>query len=81
MSPEERDDLINLILQSQSNAAEEHRKAMERMDRFEKEQNKQSDQIKAMSVEIQALASVSSDLLKVARIHARRLDRLENLNP
>jgi len=81
MSSEERDDLMNFILQSQSTAAEEHRKAMKRMDRFEKEQNKQSDQIKAMSAEIQALASVSSDLLKVARIHARRLDRLENPRP
>jgi hypothetical protein len=28
MSPEERDDLMNFILQSQSNAAEEHRKAI-----------------------------------------------------
>ena len=81
MSPEERDDLINFILQSQSNAAEEHRKAMERMARFEKEQKKQSDQIMAVSAEIQALASVSADLLKVARIHARRLDRLENPRP
>ena len=77
MSPEEREDLINFILQSQSNAAEEHRKAMERMDRFEKEQKNQSDQIRAVSAEIQALALVSADLLKVARIHASRLDRLE----
>jgi hypothetical protein len=88
MSPEERDDLMNFILQSQSNAAQEHRKAMERMAEFEKDQKNQSDQIKAVSAdlkavsaEIQALASVSRDLVEVARIHARRLDRLENLNP
>jgi hypothetical protein len=72
---------MNFILQSQSNAVEEHRKAMERMAQFEKEQKKQSDQINAVSAEIQALASVSSDLVEVARIHARRLDRLESPNP
>jgi len=74
MSPEERDELINFILQSQSNAAEEHRQAMERMAEFAKEQDRHTAQI-------QALASVSRDLVEIARIHGRRLDRLDNLNP
>jgi hypothetical protein len=72
MSPEERDELIHFILQSQSNAAEEHRQAMERMAEFAKEQDKHTAQI-------QALAAVSRDLVEVARIHARRLDRLDNI--
>jgi len=74
MSPEERDELINFILQSQSNAAEEHRKAMVRMAEFAREQDKHTAQI-------QALAAASHDLLEIARIHARRLDRLDSLNP
>ena len=74
MSPEERDELMNFILQSQSAAAEEHRDAMKRMAEFAKEQRRHSEQI-------EALASASRDLVEVARIHARRLDRLDNLNP
>ena len=74
MSPEERDELINFILQSQSTAAEEHRQAMERMAEFANEQDKHTAQI-------QALAAVSRDLVEIARIHARRLDRLDNRNP
>jgi len=74
MSPEERDKLMNFILQSQSTAAEEHRDAMKRMAEFAKEQRRHSEQI-------EALASASRDLVEVARIHARRLDRLDNLNP
>jgi len=80
MSPEERDKLMNFILQSQSTAAEEHRDAMKRMAEFAKEQRRHSEQFKAVSAEIRALASVSRDLVEVARIHARRLDRLDNLN-
>jgi len=74
MSPEERDELINFILQSQSTAAEEHRQAMERMAEFAKEQDKHTAQI-------QALAAVSRDVVEIARIHSRRLDRLDNPNP
>ena len=74
MSPEERDELINFILQSQSTAAEEHRQAMERMAEFAKEQDKHTAQI-------QALAAVSRDVGEIARIHSRRLDRLDNPNP
>jgi hypothetical protein len=74
MSPEQRDELIHVISQSQSNAAEEHRRAMERIAEFAKQQDKHT-------AEIQALAAVSRDLVEVARIHARRLDRLDNLNP
>ena len=74
MSPEERDELINFILQSHSTAAEEHRQAMERMAEFAKEQDKHPAQI-------QALAAVSRDVGEIARIHSRRLDRLDNPNP
>ena len=74
MSPEERDELINFILQSQSNAAAEHRHAMERMVEFAKEQDRHTAQI-------QALAAVSRDLVEIARIHGRRPDRLDDLNP
>jgi len=73
MSPEKRDELINFILQSQSTAAEEHRQAMERMAAFAKEQDKHTAQI-------QALTAVSRDLVEIARIRGRRLDRLDNLN-
>ena len=67
MSPEERDDLMHFILESQSNAAEEHRKAMERMKKFDKQ--------------LQRLAALCHDLVETARRHDRRLDNLEGLNP
>ncbi len=95
MSPEERDELINFILQSQSNAAEEHRAAMEehrksmeahrtamqehraalkRLGKVEKQSDRNTTQI-------QALVKATHDLVIVARIHSRRLDRLDKLNP
>ncbi len=67
MSPEERDELMEFILQSQSNAAKRHQEAMKRMDEF--------------GVELKTLASVSRDLMEVARRHSHRLDDLEGLNP
>lgn len=67
MSPEQRDEIIEFIRQSQSNAAAEHQAAMKRMAEFD--------------VELKALVAVSHNLVEVARFHSRRLDRLDNLNP
>jgi hypothetical protein len=67
MTPEQRDELMAFILQSQSTAAEEHRNAMARMDQFD--------------LELRALLAVSHDLVEGARRHDRRLDDLEGLNP
>jgi hypothetical protein len=73
MSPEERDDLMQFILECQSSAAREHR-----------EIRKDNRELKARQLEtmkeIETLAAASRDLLKVAQIHSRRLDRLEGLN-
>ncbi len=104
MSPEERDELMEFILQSQSEAAaryremsEEHRKIMEQygvLNRGMMEQNREMmeqnremkkrhdetmEELEEHTTEIQALASVSRDFLEIARIHSRRLDRLEGL--
>ena len=73
MSPEERDELMEFILQSQANAALRHQDAMSRMDEFDK-------QMKENTVQIQALAAVSRDLVEIVRRHSSRLDRLDNLN-
>jgi hypothetical protein len=67
MSPKERYEIIEFLLQSQSNAAERHQEAMNRMDEF--------------SHELAALAAITRDLVEVARLHSKRLDRLDNLNP
>ena len=74
MSPEERDELMEFILQIQSNAAVRHQEAMVRMAELEKE-------LKEHTVQIQTLAAVSRDLVETARLHSNRLDRLDNLNP
>ena len=73
MSPGERNELMEFILQSQSNAALRHQEAMSRMDEFDK-------QMKENTVQIQALAAVSRDLVEIVRRHSSRLDRLDNLN-
>ena len=74
MSPEERDELIEFILQSQSNAALRHQEAMSRMDGLDQ-------QMKENTIQVQALAAISRDLVEIARRHSNRLDRLDNLNP
>jgi hypothetical protein len=74
MSPEERDELMEFILQSQANAALRHQDAMSRMDEFDK-------QMKESTVQIQALAAVSRDHVEIVRRHSSRLDRLDDLNP
>ena len=88
MSPEERDELMNFILQSQSAAAEEHRAAMTRLEKLDLEMKEHTSQMKEYSAQldkhteqIHTLASVCHDFLEVSRIHARRLDRLDGLHP
>lgn len=81
MSPEERDELIQFILQSQSNAAERHDEMMKDIEESRAELKEHTAELKEHTVQIQALASVSRDLLEVARLHARRLDLPDNLNP
>jgi methyl-accepting chemotaxis protein len=93
MSPEERDELMQFILQSQSSAAERHRDAMQELHEFGlelkeqtkqlKEQTKQLEQhtkqLEQHTQQIDGLAAISRDLVEVARLHSRRLDRLEGL--
>jgi hypothetical protein len=85
MSPEERDEIMEFILQSQSNAAERHREAMNRMEEFQKESEKHHQEamsrMSEFDKELAALAAISRDLVEVARLHSKRLDRLDNLNP
>jgi hypothetical protein len=78
MSPEERADLMEFILQSQSSAAVRHQEAMKQMDEFGIELREHTAQLRQHTAEIQVLASVSRDLLEVSRIHSRRLDQLES---
>ncbi len=66
MSPEERDELMEFILQSQSNAAQRHQEAMKEL----------AEQKKQLGV----LATITHNMVKVARSHSRRLDRLEGLS-
>ena len=80
MSPEERE-MMQFILQSQSDAAEEHRKAMKRMDRMDAHLDRMDKQLDKQSADIQALARISRDLVEVERRHSKRLDRLDKLNP
>ena len=80
MSPEERDELMQFILQSQSDAAEHHREMMEEHRELTKKQREMTEQQRETSTEVQTLAAACRDLVEVARIHSRRLDRLEGLN-
>jgi len=81
MTPEERDELMEFILQSQSNAAVRHEEAMKEIEEFRKDSRKHDEQLMEQANQLQTLASVSRDLLEVARLHAARLDRLDKLNP
>lgn len=74
MTPEERDELIHFILQSQANAATEHEETRKQMAELRTESRENTQQIKA-------LAAVSHDLVEIARRHSRRIDGLEGLNP
>jgi len=74
MSPEERDELIHFILQSQSNAARRHEEAMEEL-------REHARKIEANTDQINGLAAISRDLVEVARRHPARLDRLDGINP
>jgi len=67
MSAEERDEIIEFLLQRQSNSAERHQEAMNRMEQFDKE--------------LAALAAITRDVVEVARLHSKRLDRFDDLNP
>ncbi len=88
MSPEERDELIQFILQSQSNAAVRHEEAMQwheeatqRHEEAMKQLAEHASQLKEQTAQIETLAKVSHDLVEIARRHSQRLDRLDNLNP
>ena len=91
MSPEERDELMDFILQSQSDAAErhqeamkQHQEAMKRMDAFGNEMRESTAQLQEHTAqlrehteEIKVLASLSRDFLEVSRIHSRRQSSLQ----
>ena len=81
MSPEERDGLIQFILQSQSNAAALHEEAMHELKEHSAQLKEHSSQLREQSSQIQALGMVSHDLVEVARRHSQRLDPLDHLNP
>jgi hypothetical protein len=81
MSPEERDELMQFILQSQSTAAARHEEAAARHQEAMQELNAHTAQLREQTSQIQLLASVSHDLVEIARRHSQRLDRLDNLNP
>lgn len=74
MSPEKRDELMQFILQSQSNAAQRHEEAMVEL-------NAHSAQLKEHTSQLQALAALGRDLVETARRHYQRLDRLDSPNP
>ena len=87
MSPQERDELMEFILQSQSNAAETnremsetHRKIMEEHREIMGEHRGIMKGLQQNTTQIEALVVASHDLVEVARIHSRRLDRLEGLS-
>ena len=67
MSPDEREELIDFILQSQANTAD-------------KLEVLTADH-KVLTADVSALASICQGLVEVARRHDRRLDGLEGLNP
>ncbi len=73
MSPEERDELMQFILESQSNAAQRHQEAMKRLE---------DDEVKLRETAayIGTVAKLTHELVETARIHSRRLDRLEGLS-
>jgi hypothetical protein len=81
MSPEERDELMQFILQSQSTAAARNEEAAARHEEAMKELKEHTAELKEHTAQIQLLASVSHDLVEIARRHSQRLDRLDNLNP
>ena len=82
MSPEERE-MMHFILQCQSEAAADHRAAMESLremkERQEESRRQQEKQHERTSAKIDRLVAVTHDLVKVARMHSRRLDRLDGL--
>ena len=79
MSPEERDELMQFILESQSNAARERRDAAKERREMAQDHREFRKELKETRADIKALAALSRDLLKVEQIHSRRLDRLEGL--
>lgn len=80
MSSEERDELINFILQSQSNAAqwrEEHESNMRDFEKRMRETEKKDEEFRS---ELRELAVITRGLVEIARRHDPRLDLLEGLS-
>ena len=73
MSNEERHELMQFILESQSNAAQRHQEAMKR-------QEDDKVELRKTGAYIETVAKMTHELVEVARMHSRRLDRLEGLS-
>lgn len=83
---------MQFMLQSQSNAdarhekimdeheriMAEHRRIMAELDKMMAGMDRHDQQLRDQTLQIQALAVISRDLVDTARLHSRRLDRLEN---
>lgn len=79
MSPEDRE-MMQFILQCQSEAAADNREAKERLRRMDEHQEENRRQQERTSADIQSLLVLTHDLVEVARLHSRRLDRLDGLS-
>ena len=76
MTPEERE-MMHFILRCQSEAAADN--LAEKL--AAKERFREMDALhKQHSAELKILKAATHDLLKVARMHSRRLDRLDGLS-
>jgi len=80
MSPEERDELIDFILQSQANAADRHLQLADNVEKLADTTGKLADKVDMLADKVNTLAGTVQGLVEVARIHSRRLDRLEGLS-